>query len=206
MYKFLLLKRSGKLPFLRLDILAEKLFITLLSNVNKILINIEEVDKMKKILKSTIKLCVFLLFTSIPFISITQMVGLDTFLDSFENSDHYVCIDDKGDLFGSTTNDEKYVIIQKSSHPDFKVSENDYVVYVENDGYVACNKVYQITSLGTMKRYNMEAVKGKSSSIFDNQVVGKIVDIIDNNMWNLIAIKIWDTSIHNLNIRALLAD
>jgi len=161
---------------------------------------------MKKILKSTIKLCVFLLFTSIPFISITQMVGLDTFLDSFENSDHYVCIDDKGDLFGSTTNDEKYVIIQKSSHPDFKVSENDYVVYVENDGYVACNKVYQITSLGTMKRYNMEAVKGKSSSIFDNQVVGKIVDIIDNNMWNLIAIKIWDTSIHNLNIRALLAD
>jgi hypothetical protein len=166
----------------------------------------EEVEKMKKILKSAIKLCVFLLFTSLPFISVTQMLGLETFLDSFENSDYYICIEDQGDMFGSTTNDEKYVIIQKSSHPDFKVSENDYVVYAENDGYLACNKVYQITSAGTIERYSVEDFKGESSSVFKNQVLGKIVDTIDNNIWNLITMKIWDISIHNLNIRSLLTD
>ena len=166
----------------------------------------EEVDKMKKTLKIAIKLCVFLLFVSIPFISITQMMGLDTFLDSFENPDYYICVEDNGGLFGSTTNNEKCVIIQKSSHPDFKVSENDYVVYVENGGDLTCNRVHQITSLGTMKKYNLEGIEGKSSSIFESQILGKVIDTIDNNIWNLITIKIWDTSIHNLNIRALLTD
>lgn len=161
---------------------------------------------MKKIVKSAIKLCVFLLFASLPFISTTEMLGLDTFLDSFENPDHYLCIQNNGNLFGSKTNTEKYVIIQRSSHPDFKVSENDYIVYIGNDGYLTCNKVYQITSMVTIKRYNIEDFKGKSSYIFENQVLGKVVDIIDNNIWNLITIKIWDTSIHNLNIRALLAE
>lgn len=178
----------------------------LLSNVNKILINKEEVEKMKKILKSAIKLCVFLLFVSLPFISITQMVGLDTFLDSFENSDHYICIEDNDKLFGSTTNNEEYVIIQKSSHPDFKVSEEDYVVYVGNEGYLTCNKVCQITGAGAMKRYGLEGINDKSSSIFEGQIIGKVVDTVDNNIWNLITIKVWETSIHNLNIRALMTD
>lgn len=153
----------------------------------------QEVDKMKRMIKSAIKLCVFLIFASLPFISITEMLGLDTFLDSFENPDHYLCIQDNGNLFGSKTNTEKYIIIQKSSHPNFKVSENDYVIYVESDGSLNCDRVNHIISAGSVKKYNFADNAGiASESIFENQIVGKVVDVIDNSIWSLMTIKIWD--------------
>jgi hypothetical protein len=42
--------------------------------------------------------------------------------------------------------------------------------------------------------------------IHKSQVVGKIINIIDGNIWNSISIKMWETSINTLNIGAILAE
>ena len=51
-------------------------------------------------------------------------MGLDIFLDSFENPQFYVCIQDKDNKLETYT-DGDYLIIQKSSHPDFIIKENN---------------------------------------------------------------------------------
>lgn len=39
--------------------------------------------------------------------------------------------------------------------------------------------------------------------IYENQIIGKVIGNVDNNLWNTISMKIWDISIHNLNVKAL---
>ncbi len=57
-----------------------------------------------------------------------------------------------------------------------------------------------------MKRYYIEEQNEEleNNIIFENQILGKIVYIIDDNILNSISIKIWETSINNLNLRSLL--
>lgn len=160
---------------------------------------------MKKMLKSILKMLVILLLISLPFISITQMIGLDRFVDSFENPQHYICVQNNGFFTGSKIDDEKYILIQKSSYPNFQVSKNDYVVYSGDDGSLKINKIDSIENKGAIKIYNF-LNEGKSEHIFENQIIGKVIGALDNNIWNALSMKIWDISVHNLNIRALITD
>ncbi len=108
-------------------------------------------------------------------------------------------------MLESNTNGD-HLIIQKSSHPEFKIEESDLIIYCNNEGDISFTKVTHINSIATVKRYYIEEKnkeKGKCV-IFENQILGKIVEIIDNNILNSISIKIWETSIHNLNLRSLL--
>lgn len=161
----------------------------------------------KRIIKNAIKICIFISIASLPFLTITQIIGMETFLDSFENPEHYVCLQDKDNLFGSNTKNGEYIIIQKSTHPEFNVKKSDSIIYCKIDGDIACNKVYQINNIGAIKRYHTtEENDITSQPIYQSQIIGKIINVVDNNIWNSISIKIWETSIYNLNLRALLAN
>ena len=167
----------------------------------------EEVEITKKITKNMIKFCVFISLTSLPFISITQMVGIDIFLDSFENPEQYICLQDKDNLFGLNTKNGEHIIIQKSSHPDFNIREEDLIIYCKIDGDLVCDKIYSINNVGALKRYyTIDENDITSQPIYEVQILGKIINIVDNNIWNSISIMVWETSIHNLNVRALTND
>jgi len=131
------------------------------------------------------------------------MIGIDTFLDSFENSEYYLCLQDEDGLYATNTNDRDYVIIQESSHPDFSAEKNDYIIYLTNDNELACNQVYHVSRIGTNKRYHTQDKESIGHHVFENQVLGKVIKVLDDNIWNSISISIWDISINNLNIRAL---
>jgi hypothetical protein len=166
----------------------------------------EEVEKMKKIIKKTIKIFVFISIASLPFITVTQLMGLDTFLDSFENSDHYVCLQNKG-FFASKIDKEEYIIIQKSSHPEFKFQDDESIIYWDNDGEILCNKLKRIENVGSLKRYNINDNENEEQiPIYENQIVGKIINTIDNNIWYSISITIWDISVQNLNFNSFITN
>jgi hypothetical protein len=161
------------------------------------------IDK-KNLLLAT-KFCVFLVIASIPFISISQMIGIDTFLDSFENSKHYLCFQNDDGLYAINTNEKDYVIIQESKHPDFSAEKNDYIIYLTNDNELACSRVYHISSIGTNKRYHTQDKESIGHHVFENQVLGKVIKVVDDNIWNSISISFWEISINSLNIRAFIS-
>ena len=158
--------------------------------------------------KNTLKLCLFLVFAISPFLTVTNLIGLETFLDSFDNPDFYLCVEDEDNYYKSNTNNNEYLIIQRTNHPNFKPSENDIIIYCDFDGEIKCNKIHHINSMMTENSYYAlnENNKVSSKPIFESQIIGKIIKTVDNNIWNSLSIKVWETSIHNLNINALLTN
>jgi hypothetical protein len=130
---------------------------------------------------------------------------LELFLDTFDNSQNYVCIQDKNNDFETSTNGN-YIIIQKSSHPDFIIKKSDHIIYCDYEGEISYSKVSNINSIASVKRYHVEGEESEKGEcvLFQNQIIGKIVKIIDDNILNTISMKIWEISIHNLNVRSLL--
>jgi len=161
--------------------------------------------KTKKKFANILKVFLFIFFAFLPFLTVTNMIGIDAFLDSFENPDSYVCLKDNGRLAGSNTRTQDYLIIQKISHPDFEIKEKDFIIFYENSGEISCNEVNYISTAGTIRKYYIFDENGiLNEPIYEIQVVGKVIDFVDNNIWNSISLKIWETSINNLNLRAIL--
>ena len=177
-----------------------------MTSVNKILNNMKRWMMGKKEIKKTIKLFIFFIIISLPFVTITQMIGMDTFLDSFENPDQYLCFQDNGDWFGVKTEESKYIIIQKATHPDFTIEDSDSIIYFKINGDITCSKIKQTnTYISSIKRYSpVNSNEEYEENIYESQIIGKIVNRADDNIWNILSIKIWEVSIHNLNIRALM--
>lgn len=160
---------------------------------------------MKKAIKSTIKLCVFISIANLPFITITQLAGIDTFLDSFENTEHYAYIQSQRNSMEPNIKEGDYIILQKSSHPNFTIKQQDMILYCKDNGETVYQRVHHINCIDTVKRYHIIDNNNNHADkpIYENQIIGKVVSIVDNNLWNIISIKIWEVSIHNLNIGAL---
>jgi len=56
-----------------------------------------------------------------PFISIINLISIDIFLDSFENSQYYLCLQNNNNFPDLKEKNSAYVILQKSSHPYFDI-------------------------------------------------------------------------------------
>jgi len=161
---------------------------------------------MKKIIKNSIKFLFFISLASLPFLTVTQLIGLDTFIDSFENSEYYLCLEDDG-FFASKINKEEFVLIQRSSHPGFKIENEDSIIYWNNEGEILCNHLKRINNVGSLKRYeNIENENAEQIPIYENQIIGKVINKIDNNLWFSLSLKIWDISIQNLNFNSFLTN
>jgi len=162
---------------------------------------------MKKIVKNSIKIIIFITLANLPFITVTQIIGMDTFLDSFENPEYYLHLQDTNNSYGLNTNSGEHIIVQKSTHPDFNIKKSDSILYFKEDGHLNCNKVTQINNMGALKCYYIQEKNQFSNKpIYDFQVIGKVVNIADGNLWNSISLSIWETSINNLNLNALITN
>jgi len=159
--------------------------------------------QLNKKIKNIIKFCIFISIAIIPLITVTINLGLNMFLDSFENPQYYLSIENNKLLNGVNAN-QQVLIIQKSSHPEFYVENNDEIIYFTKNREILCSKVYEINSINTKNKfYKVNYNNPNSEIICENQILGKIIKIMDNNIWNLISIKVWDISIHNLNLIVL---
>jgi len=162
---------------------------------------------MKEKAKHILNICVFISLTNLPFISSTQLLGMDAFLDSFESPEDYVYFQADEQITGGLTDDDDYFVLQRTSHPEFALNEGDAILYCTGNAVVVCNRIYSISCIGALKKYHVTNVNNGliDYPVYDYQIIGKVVSIVDNNLWNVISIKLWDVSIHNLNVHALFA-
>ena len=156
-------------------------------------------EKIKKIFH----FCLFLLITNLPFITIINYTGFDTFLDSFDNPSSYLYFDEPGKTINYNFSKGQYLLFQKSSHPDFQIEQKDVILYCKENGELTCHKVYEINSIGSINFYEIQQNENNKckKTINENQIIGKVIKVIDGNIWNKLSINIWDTSIHNFNIK-----
>lgn len=126
----------------------------------------------------------FNLLTIMPFLSAIRIMGIDNFIDSFENADYYTLLNLK----------DSCIIIQSSNHPEFTVEREDVIIYREN-GRLSMGKIYKIGALGSY------VVLDEDIALCKGDIVGKVIKKLDKNMLNKISITLWDISIHNLNIK-----
>ena len=135
----------------------------------------------------------------------TQILGMNTFLDSFEHPESYICLENDDDWFGTKTDDKEYIIIQTATHPDFTIKDSDSIIYYKNTGDIKINKLKQIShQFSSIKRYQaIDTYEPDEEPIYEGQIIGKVVKTVDDNLWNTLAIKLWEVSISNLNIKAL---
>ena len=158
----------------------------------------------KKLLKKILKICVFITLANLPFITITQQVGLDIFLDSFENPDYYNFLEDFSLSDNSYIQNSNSLIIQRSNHPEFTADEGDIILHYKIEEGICCNKIYEIKTDSPVKQYyTVGCSYTETEPVLEYSVIGKVVGSIDDNIWNSLAITFWKSSINNLNIKTL---
>jgi hypothetical protein len=167
---------------------------------------IGEMEQMKKqILKDILKICVFIALANLPFLTLTQILGMDMFLDTFSNADAYDYL--KSDQFELNEFNNSYVVIQKTSHPDFSITGGDQLFYLKDEAGLLCRTVIQASNIDENRRYYTITFDQEMKEIvFEHQIVGKIVSIVEDNLWNSLSLQIWDVTINNLNAAALFTD
>ncbi|MCK5112845.1 MAG: hypothetical protein KAQ84_04820 [Thermoplasmatales archaeon] len=157
----------------------------------------------KKVANNLLKICAFIAIVNLPFITITQLIGMNAFLDSFDFPESYQYF--KSNKLDMDNTDENYLVLQKASHPDFSIIKGDEILYLKDEGGLICRRVYHVSKQEEIKKYYTlnfnEDINGEP--IYDHQIIGKIVSVVDNNVWNTLSLKVWDISINNLNAVAL---
>jgi hypothetical protein len=153
--------------------------------------------------KGIVKLCTFFLLANLPFLTMTHLLGIDTFLDSFEHPESYQYM--KSDNVQFTERTGGYLVLQNPASEQFSIEKGDTLLYRTKDGAVECRSVYQVTLQRGIKTYYTTTVAEDEldGPIYDHQIIGKVTGIIDDNIWNALSLQIWDLSIENLNAVAL---
>ncbi|MEF8878889.1 MAG: hypothetical protein V5A64_00680 [Candidatus Thermoplasmatota archaeon] len=153
--------------------------------------------------KKAIQTAIFFIIITLPFLNITQTLSIDTFIDSFENPEEYICLHNTN-LIKSTKEKENYLIIEKATNSNFQIKKHDQIIYLKDSGEIACSRVLHASKINNVKRYYItNDQKTQIQTVYRSQIVGKIIKNMDDNLWNTISINIWDISIHNLNINKI---
>jgi hypothetical protein len=158
----------------------------------------------KKIIRDIINICIFIALINLPFITMAQIIGIDTFTDSFEKPEFYQYFKSSKIDLGTIT--QGYLVIKKPSHPDFSIFTGDKIFYYNDEGRLLCRSIHNIKTSSSIKKYYIVNLDGDidDEPIYNHQIIGKVVGFVDNNAWNKISLKLWDASINNLNAVALL--
>ncbi len=131
---------------------------------------------------------------------------MEVFLDSFENSESYVFLKNDNLLSATDTSDSSYIVIQRTDHPDFEIRTNDKIMYSTYQGDISCNKVEEIENIGTYEivHINKDTNNDNSNVVYKNQIIGKVITIVDENILNSISLKTWSIAIENMNINSII--
>jgi len=159
---------------------------------------------LKKLKRDVIKIIIIFSILFLPFLHITDLISMEIFVDSFENPEHYLCIESENLLYSSKTDQCDLIIILKSSHPEFKINKGDNIIYFSDEGTIESCKIIDIKTFAEKEKYYKQKKENFNNyPIFEEQIIGKILKSLDNNIFNSLSVTIWEASINNLNIRAI---
>jgi hypothetical protein len=161
---------------------------------------------MKKYLPRTIlKLCGFFLIANLPFLTISQLVGIDTFIDSFNHPSSFLYL--KNEKLHSLDAKAEYIILEQPTYQGFSIQEGDHIIYHTNKESLQQNIVNQVKSdNGITTYYTTSYTDDYNGPIYEQQIVGKVIGRSEDNIWNTLCLQLWDLSINNLNVVALFSD
>ncbi len=159
----------------------------------------------KNLLHTIIKLCGFFIIANLPFLTISQLVGIDTFIDSFKHPGSFYYI--KNEKIHCMDVNGGYTILEKPTYQGFSIGEGDQILYHTIKDTLQQRIVYQIKSDDGIKTYyttsNTDNTEGP---IYEHQIIGKIIGRSEDNIWNSLCLQLWDLSIDNLNALTLFSD
>lgn len=157
----------------------------------------------KKVIKGVVKFCAFVIIANLPFLTITQLLGIDTFIDSFKHPDSYQYI--KNDKIRLPDTKGGYLILKKPTDQDYSIEKGDTILYRTTKDTLRYRVVDQINIQQGALTYYTAAINEDDldGPIYDQQIIGKIKGRIDDNIWNAFSLQIWELTIHNLNAAVL---
>jgi hypothetical protein len=148
----------------------------------------------KKTVKKIGKFIAFFIIANLPFLTMTQLLGMDTFLDSFEHPDSYRYLK-------NTDSTAHYLIIEKQTTQSNDFQTGDNIAYRTTGDKLVSRIINKITvQHGIISYYTTNPIGDDlDGPIFEEQILGKIKGTTQDNIWNALCLQVWDTSIHNLN-------
>ncbi len=157
----------------------------------------------KKQLHRIIKIIIFFISANLPFLTIANLLGIDTFIDSFQHPNYYHYI--KNEKIQPVEAKGGYLIIEKPTSHGYSIKEGESILYYTAQGTAQQSIVYQIMCEKGIQTYytmtsNENDIKGP---IYEQQIIGRIKARFDDNLWNVFCLQIWEVSIDNLNAMAL---
>jgi hypothetical protein len=146
---------------------------------------------------------VFFIIANLPFLTIIHLFGIETFLDSFRNPDSYHCI--KTDKIPNNNAYEGYILLEKTDYRKNSIMERDTILYYTTKDTLQQRIVFKIVSENDVNRYYMISNNNEdiTGPIYEHQIIGKIKARVENSVWNMLCIQIWDFSIDALNVITL---
>jgi len=156
----------------------------------------------KKVIYRIAKIVLFFICANLPFLTVTNLLGIDTFIDSFHHPSSYLYI--KNDNIQSIDGKSSYLILEKPCYQGYKIEEGDTILYHTHDS-IQQSLVSRILVEQGLKTYyiTMGDEDDTKGPIYEQQIIGRITGRLDDNLWNIICLQIWDLCIDNLNTVAL---
>jgi hypothetical protein len=149
------------------------------------------------------QICAFFIIANLPFLTITNILGIDTFIDSFHHPTNYLLI--KNNKILNNGKNQAYLIVEKTTDNSANIQEGDVILYHSSKDIVQQGQVCQLAfEKGIMTYYTLtntdRIIQGP---LYNYQILGKITGSTDDTVWNVFCLQIWDLSINNLNAVAL---
>ncbi|MCX6661584.1 MAG: hypothetical protein NTY91_03440 [Euryarchaeota archaeon] len=100
-----------------------------------------------------------------------------------------------------------YIILEQPTYQGFSIQDGDHILYHTMKESLQQNIVYQVkTDDGITTYYTTGYTNKYDGPIYEHQIVGKIIGLSEDNIWNTLCLQLWDLSINNLNAVALFSD
>jgi hypothetical protein len=144
----------------------------------------------------------FFILANLPFLTMSYILGVETFLDSFEHPSSFLYL--KNEQIQTLHQQGGYLVLEKPTSEDFSIEEGDMILCYTTTHQLQQRIVSRIRSEDGVTTYygNTSTPEPSDAPIYDSQIVGKIRGTMKETVWNSLCLCFWDVSITHLNILA----
>jgi hypothetical protein len=156
----------------------------------------------KNLLRTILKLCGFFIIANLPFLTISQLIGIDTFIDSFNHPSSFYYI--KNEKIPNMDSTAGYIILEKPPYQASVIREGDSILCHTIKNTLQQRIVSQIqTKEGITTYYTISYSNTIDAPIYESQILGKIIGTSEDNIWYALCLQVWKLSIEKLNVFVL---
>ncbi len=145
------------------------------------------------------KFSVFFIMINLPFLTVTYLFGVETFVDSFKYPNSFQFI--KTDDFLHLDTNAGFILYEKANHQGYMINERDTILYHTSQDILQQSMVYRIVSENGVTRYYVFTGDKETldTIVNEHQIIGKIKGRFNDTIWTSLCLYIWDLSVDNLN-------